>query len=60
MTPDSSLDLLFDPSILPASAQDELGPDLYVCYFASRTQRIVDTTRIASPTFFYRCFEGPY
>ncbi|AAW44088.2 hypothetical protein CNF03220 [Cryptococcus deneoformans JEC21] len=30
MTPDSSLDLLFDPSILPASAQDELGPDLYL------------------------------
>lgn len=58
MTPEPSLDLLFDPSILPASAQDELGPDLYVCYLVSRTQRIIDTTWIASPTFFYRCFEG--
>lgn len=44
MTLDSSLDLLFDPSILPASVQDELGPDLYVCYLIPRAHRIADIT----------------
>ncbi|KAK4686901.1 glucosamine-phosphate N-acetyltransferase, partial [Tremellales sp. Uapishka_1] len=30
MTPDSSLELLFDPSIIPSSVQAQLGPDFHL------------------------------
>ncbi|WRT68929.1 uncharacterized protein IL334_005911 [Kwoniella shivajii] len=35
MTPDNQLDLLFDPSLIPASVQEQLGPDLHLRPLAS-------------------------
>ncbi|WWC97835.1 hypothetical protein V866_004722 [Kwoniella sp. B9012] len=35
MTPDSQLDLLFNPSLIPSTIQEQLGPDLHLRPLAS-------------------------